>query len=523
VVERRKPYIAARQLLVARVDPGVVKYEATFFYDIRYGGVKNLRIDVPADLAADIHNNSTGITEKPLDPAPADVAKGYIAWSFAGEGDFSGSAIINLSWERRLENLEVGKSAALTMPQLRPRNVDRAWGQIVLVKAETIDVLPSGTPSGLRSIDAQHDLMPGANVSDGALAFEFQDDWSLAVAATRYQLESVKHTSVERGLVRAVVTRGGQVAVQALYRMRSARQRLAVELPAGVEFDTEPLRIDGRPTPLERGAKDEFFVPLVGRPGDRPFLLELRYALPGGGARVDLPTFKDEPAVQKVYVSVYLPQEMEMLGFHGPWTDEQQGNSQPYWHGNGMRNSDSALVSWVREGVNMAGNPEDSFPVDGKLFVFSTLRPEAGESGGLQLTTLGGKWLQGLIFAAVVAVGLVLIRRPLAVRGAALVVLAIAVLLLGVFLPTLAQQIIGGGIWLALALTVLVWLSLGLVWRARKPRAAGSGGTPQLKPAVPDVRTSPPAENPPTAGPPPTQETPPKPSQEPQQGGDVHE
>ena len=88
--------------------------------------------------------------------------------------------------------------------------------------------------------------MPGASVPDAAQAFEFQDDWSLTVAATRYQLEAVKHTSIERGLIRAVVTRGGQVAVQALYRMRSSGQRLAVTLPSGVEFDTEPLRIDGK-------------------------------------------------------------------------------------------------------------------------------------------------------------------------------------------------------------------------------------------------------------------------------------
>ena len=144
LVERRKPYVSVGQLLVAKVDPGVVKYEATFFYDIRYSGVKNLRIDVPADLAADIRNNTHGITEKTLDPAPADLAKGNVAWSFASEGELIGPVAIHLSWERRLENLEVGKSVELAMPHLRPRGADRAWGQIVLVKAETIDLLPSG-------------------------------------------------------------------------------------------------------------------------------------------------------------------------------------------------------------------------------------------------------------------------------------------------------------------------------------------------------------------------------------------
>ena len=167
-VERRKPYVSVGQLLVARVDPGVVKYDATFFYDIRYSGVKNLRIDVPAELAPDIRNDTPGVTEKEVNPAPADVAKGYVAWSLTGESQLHGAVAVKLSWERKLENVEVGKSIELKIPKLLPREADRAWGQIVLVKSETIDLAASGTPSGLRPIDPQHDLMPGASVSDAS-------------------------------------------------------------------------------------------------------------------------------------------------------------------------------------------------------------------------------------------------------------------------------------------------------------------------------------------------------------------
>ena len=34
-----------------------------------------------------------------------------------------------------------------------------------------------------------------------------------------------------------VVTRAGKIAVQAIYRMRSAEQRLALELPEGAEIE----------------------------------------------------------------------------------------------------------------------------------------------------------------------------------------------------------------------------------------------------------------------------------------------
>ncbi len=63
-VERRKPYVTARQLLLARVEAGVVKYEATLFYEIRYSGVKSLRLDVPAALAKEIRNQTPTVARE---------------------------------------------------------------------------------------------------------------------------------------------------------------------------------------------------------------------------------------------------------------------------------------------------------------------------------------------------------------------------------------------------------------------------------------------------------------------------
>ena len=483
-VERRKPYISVGQLLVTRVDPGVVKYQATFSYDIRYSGVKSLRIDLPEDLASQIHNNTSAITEKIIEPPPADLDKGYVAWRLSGESELLGTVAVQLSWEQRLENLEVGKSIELDSPRLRPRDVDRAWGQVVLVKAETIDLVPSKEPTGARSIDPQHDLMPGANVPDAALAFEFHNDWALRVKATRYQLESVKHTSIERGVVRVVITRGDQLAVQALYRMRSARQRLALELPSGVAFDTEPLRINGQATPLERGAKGEFFVPLVGRGNNEPFLLELRYTLPETDAHIELPKFSDEPAVQRVFVSAFLPQELSLLGSQGPWTDEQDWHYvSPFRRVPAPHYTDAGLVNWVREGVSISGNPADTFPVDGQPYVYSTLRPEPGEAGSLRLVTINGKWLNALIFVGLVGLGIALVRRPIADRATALAAVVIALLLIGVFLPTFSTQLMYGGLWLAVVLTAIVWLVVFVRDRSRQRRAMAA--VPAESPSAP--------------------------------------
>jgi len=153
-VQRRKPYISARQLLSAKVESGVIRYEATLFFEVRYSGVKSLRLDVPADLASDIHNQTRGVArEAAMDPQPEDVAEGYIAWSLTGETEFLGETKIKLDWEQQIGELAVGKSQEVVLPRLCPKDVDRAWGQVVIAKAETLDVRRSGQPTGLRGID----------------------------------------------------------------------------------------------------------------------------------------------------------------------------------------------------------------------------------------------------------------------------------------------------------------------------------------------------------------------------------
>jgi hypothetical protein len=463
--ERRRPQVTARQLLTARIEAGVARYEATFFYDIRYSGVKSLRIDIPADLAGEIRNDTTGVQEKVIDPAPADLPEGYVAWSLTGETEFNGQTELHFSWERPIDNLELGKSVDLPIPRLRPASVDRAWGQIVLAKAETIDVHEAGEPTGLRPIDPQHDLMPGASVADAARAFEFHEDWTLSITATLYKLEEVKRTSIERAVVRMVVTRGDVTPVQALYRMRSAQQRLAVRLPAGVQFDTQPLRINGQPVALERGDQDDFFVPLTGRGPDESFLLELRYTTPSGGTRLEHPEFPSDPAVQKVYVCAYLPEELALLGSRGPWTDELTWRPIDGWSNQLFPlRTDSELVAWVSEGVPLTGSPMERFPTDGRLYTFSTVQPPPLPDGALRLSTMNHKALAALTFGAVLIGGVLLLGVGLGGRVAAVGTLVVALVLVGVFLPTFSLQIINGLLAAALLLVLVVWIAWYFAW-----------------------------------------------------------
>ncbi|HUU09963.1 MAG TPA: hypothetical protein VM431_05425 [Phycisphaerae bacterium] len=473
--ERRKPHVTARQLLVARIDSGVVKYSAQLFYDVLYSGVKNLRVDVPQDLAADIRVTPLTVRHETIAEKPDDLADGYVAWRLTGDTEFMGSVGVRLTWEKKIEKLDVGTSVNLDIPRLIPRGADRAWGQIVLAKAETIDVQRAegeGKVKGLRPIDPQHDLMPGAAVPGAARAFEFHEDWALTVVATMYKLEDIKHTCIERALVRIVVTRSDLVSVQALYQARSARQRLLVRLPENVKFDTEPLRLNGRAVSLERGDKEgnTFFVPLVGQQAGEPFLLELRYTVSGAGLALECPVFPEEPAVQKVYLSAWLPSEWAYLGFVGPWTEEV------VWHlGEDLwrpvpRRADAGLIAWVREGLNVEGGAEQTFQTDGQAYLFSTLKPAAPPEGRLRLVAMDGNWLAVAVFAVIFVIGIALALRPWTTRCVAAGAFIVLLVLLGVFAPNFVRQVAGGVMFAAIFIVLVIWLVWYLVWtRPRDP------------------------------------------------------
>jgi len=517
-VERRKPYIIARQLLLARVEAGVVKYEATLFYDIRYSSVKSLRLDVPAVLAGEIRNQTPTVArETPLDPQPDDVAAagdgGYIAWSLTGQTEFLGELALKFAWERKIGELPVGQAVNETLPVLQPRNVDRASGQIVVAKAETLDVRPAGDPEGLRPIDPQHDLMPGVRVGDAARAWEFFGDWNLTLAITRYELVEVKRGSIERAVVRMEITRSGVLSVQALYRMRSVQQRLPVSLPAEVNFDTDPLRINGRSVALESeqpgaatdaeaadsaagpGADSrEFFIPLAGHSAEEPLVIELRYTVPGTHRRLDLPVFPSDPAVQKVYVCVYVPQELKVLGSRGPWTDEMSsswyetlsGFPQPIQR-------DDQLVAWVIEGLNVS-NPFQDFATDGRLHTFSTLQPAEPPAGSLRLVAVHKHALHAVVFVLVLAIGLLVIRRPLPQKLAIVALFVMLLLACGVFAPTFARQVLDGALLTAILIVAAAWLAwqgaqawttMNAAWARRCETRAVPPNPPAAPPPVP--------------------------------------
>lgn len=466
-VVRRNPHVTARQRMLVRIQSGVVKYESLIHFDIMYSGVAALRVDVPQAIADKIQNAGSGLRSSPMDPVPDDVADGNVAWTLGGETELIGKQIVRFTWEEKIGELAVGSSRDIGLPRILPMGTDRAWGQIVVAKADTLDVAPSAAPVALRSIDPVHDVMADMRVADAAMAFEFHDDWQLNLNATRYELEEVKRTSVERALVRSVLTRSGKQACQVLYRLRSARQRLAIDLPEGAEFSSEPARVNGRAVALERGDQDLLYVPLVGVEADQDFVLELRYTLVGDSQQIQIPVLPEDPAVQKVYLAVFLPKERRLLSSSGPWTDEFEWRREgPFgWHPAPNR-SDDYLAKWVAEGITSARSP--AFQKDGVCYLYSALRPAPPPDGQLRLWTIHGNMLTAGVMTVLIVVGLLFLRSSLSTKIGAVTVALLAGVVCGVFAPTLAMQVLNLPMVAGLATLAVGWSGWSAVRGARQ-------------------------------------------------------
>ncbi len=165
-----------------------------------------------------------------------------------------------------------------------------------------------------------------------------------------------------------------------MFRLRSAHQRLTLKLPEGVQYDSQPVRINGNPVGLERGDNDEVYVPMAGHDPNQSLVLELRYALPQAGSRLDLPQFPDDPAMQRVVLNVFLPKERALVGWSGPWAEDWDWRSSGFMTWQPVNHqTDEASEAWVTEGVARSASPP--FQRDGTMYSFTALKPRHRPQG----------------------------------------------------------------------------------------------------------------------------------------------
>lgn len=489
-VERRKPMVTVRQSLVTSVSPGFVSFVDTLVANVQFSGVPSLRIDVPLEIAKDIRIETPGVKESPIEPQPTNVTPGHVAWALTNESEWIGEKSIRMTWQRKLEDLDVGKSLTVDVPHLMPKDTERSWGQVIVKKSDAIDVQEQSGSVGLRPIDPRFDLFPGIIVENVARAFEFQSDWKLQLAATRYALEDVRRTSIERSFIRAVVTRSNQIGIQALYRVQSARQSLAIKLPKDAQFDSQPLFINGQSFTLERGDKDQLFVPLAGRDPTQAFLLELRYTIPTTIEKIELPQFPDDPATQKTYACVFIPTEKIVLGKQGNWTPEFSWARNEDWNWTPQfLQTQASIESWVKEGI--AVQNVVPFQVDGTAYIYSTMGTPGIVDETLRLVTIDQRLWTAAVIAVIALLGLLMLRQPFRLKLIAIAIVATLVLVCGAFTPTLARQMLNMSMFTSSSIMLLIWCSHWL-WIQQKNITA----IRKLKRAASESPTKNPTENP---------------------------
>ena len=399
---------------------------------------------------------------------------------------------------------------------------DRVWGQIVLTKAETIDLSESDATSGLRPVDPQRDLMNGIRVDGAVQAYEYHNDWEFQLTATRYDLEDIKQTSVAKSVLRMVVMRSGKTSVQALYRVRCNDQRLELRMPGDSEFDADP-KIDGRSVTMEVGQKRTYFIPLVRTREDESFLLELRYTLSDQTLPIAWPVFPTQPAIQKVYLCLYLPEEINLLDTTGPWTREFRwgldgkgmfeplnalvvgGDTVGTWHRSvlesrsippGQRNDAVAgrLLGWVSESVSVP----DSYTTDGQLFVFSALQPGAPIDDGLRLLRLHRNYVDTATLVVTVILGVLLLPMGFGRRIGTVGTLAIALLFSTIYWPLAVWNLCDRTLVLPLLIVASLWCIQFLAWRLPGLMRQWYRSRPLTQPSPPSEGAGKPSQEKPT-------------------------
>jgi len=461
-VERRKPYIEVGQLVVADVDQGEVKFNVGLHYHVRYSGVQKFRLDVPNAIAGLIRNDSSSfITKSEINPAPDDLAEGYVAWELRSNRELLGPVTVELSWNQALESLEATGSDLVLIGKLAPKHVDRSWGQIAFKKSENLDVIPEkDSLQGLRPIDPQQDIVLAGDTAGATLAMEFHgDDWNLGLRVNRYEQEEVEKTAVEMGYVRVRLSSGNNAAVHAAFRMRSVDQRIPLKMPANSQLTNDPLRINGTSVGLEINPDSEnqgsYFIPLTTQSQGETFVVELVYNISVDSWKITLPVFQDVKAVNQVFVGVEIPKDLVLLSYSGNWDDHLAGSWLERLQERLLDNDRNFNAHQVIDEVTAGYAVGDIYPSNRQqILYFSTINPK---DSALILEFAERSQVQMVLFAGLAVLGLVGLFLGLRKQVALLLLVIGGSLGVAMISPVLTTSLDLSGVIVGLMMMTAVW------------------------------------------------------------------
>ncbi|MBT3891770.1 MAG: hypothetical protein HOF72_14180 [Planctomycetaceae bacterium] len=471
-VERRQPQIEVGQLVIADVQSGIINHSVTLAYDVRYSGVKKLRLDIPTSLIEMIRNDSKLVQESVITPRPDDLADDYTAWQLTSNRELFGQFQVELSWIESLEDLEVGSAASVSLHPLMPQEVHRSWGQIVIKKTENLDVVPAES-DGVRPIDPRYDLKLGSTemqVPGAAVAMEFHQTWSVKLDIHRYELESIELSAIELGVIDVQIAKGGKSRVHAVYRVKSAAQRIAVTFPQGSKIPNDPLSINGEAVGIEKGttadAEDavgnqkNYLIPLNTTTPGEDFVLELKYSIESDGFTVRIPEFKDLHAINQIFMVVHLPSGTVLVDYSGDWDDHLPSSFLETIQRNLLHDSETEGIVDVHSLLNNITQAKVDVQLGNQFsnhdsLIFSAINPSASP---LRLSTVSLSMFHLVMFGVLVVVTFGGLR--LGIRNQIITVLVLVSASLGVVLikPIMASHMPFSGLFLGMGLMCVIWV-----------------------------------------------------------------
>jgi hypothetical protein len=425
--EKRQPQLTLKEIRHVRVESGAIKHKVTFDYNVLFSGLNSIRIDLPEQISGRIsldRMNRNGINNDWRDtrivPQPDDVEKGYVAWEFSCGSKIRGKGKLSFSWDDVIAQPAIGQSIDISIAKLTPHKqqpADRIWGQIIVSKSESIDLGESDKSNGLKPIDPKNDVEAADRVEDAVAAFEFYDTWQLELAATRYKLEEVKRTSIEKGIIRAnlfLSKNGTGISAQGLFKIRSVQQRLEMTFEQSAKISE--VRINNKRVPLEADSTAKYMIPLTSITPDTPFLLDIRYTIePPSKNKILIPTFStsdQEPnkmsntAIQKAELSVFVPDDFLVVAYDGNWTKDFLYKKSEYGNRNSLIRYKN-IQSEVQTLYNGFGIQHDDFQIAGNEHPFSAIHPDNDTALKIQIVSTK---LASIIFIVMVLYGLLTIR-----------------------------------------------------------------------------------------------------------------
>ena len=507
----------------ADVKQGQVQVTTTINYIIEYAGIDTFRFSVPEALADKVQISSTaGSAAPPIKQKSRATAAvdGWVTWTVVMQRDVLGSQPFEITYDLAPTAEADGKAEKSVIEAIRvldpydkadgPQGkrditVSRTIGEMTVIKDRALSVSATATGGDAEPIDVR-ELQQLSQ--DGFVAFRyFKQPVKLDLTSNKFDVQGVIETVVSKALVEMVLDRASVATYRARYVVKSSeRQRLRVDLPAGIE----PLgvMVDRKPVALEKSedkARDgwsAYFVNVARtKSSDEAFSLAILFRNPlepkafqsaGGRLRLRLPMVggaeANGVAVQQLRAAVWVPDDYALVGTpknFSVMTRTKLGALLFSRHKNALTTQD--LDVWV--GGDSGGIFD--FPTEGRRYDYTNLGgrdsgEQDGQSSPLRMIDLG--WWHLPFYTWIVSGAIVLIAIVL--RGTSwenkLTLLIVATFAAATYALKDADVVIHGLAIAAygLAALIAIWLVHCLLTEQKRTETLVALATPSVPPVV---------------------------------------